>query len=248
MVRLPAQKSWSRRLYRGVVAAQTRFVRRNARQPGVYFDYFPELTPADETANSWTHGIGSVLSVVAAVWLIDAARKGGDPAMVWACFGFCAALTTVLSMSALSHWVQQPRLRHLFRTLDQASIYVLIAASCGPFFLRFLSPNGWGWMLPLVWGAALVAVWNKLRGDRVNSVSVSTAVGLAWLPAIAAHPLLTHMPAGCVTLILAIAGLYMVGVVFLCLDHRRKYFHAIWHVLVVLASACTYAAIFLFVI
>ncbi len=47
--------------------------------------------------------------------------------------------------------------------------------------------------------------------------------------------------------VMALGGvLYTVGTRFLQNDHRRWYFHAVWHVLVIIASACHYAAIIVF--
>jgi hemolysin III len=195
-----------------------------------------------------THGAAAVASLAGAVWLIAAAAQRGDALLIMACASFAVSLTIVLTMSALSHAIEPPRLRHLFRKLDQAAIYLLIAGSSSPFIVRYLMPQGWGWLLPLIWGLALVATWIKLRGYRVNSHSVTSNVVLAWLPVIAARPLFAPMPAGCIALVVATGALYMLGVVFLCLDERRRYFHAVWHVLVVAASACTYAAIALYVI
>ena len=73
-------------------------------------------------------------------------------------------------------------------------------------------------------------------------------IAVAWIPIIAIQPMLKHMPVGCTTLIVMVAALYMIGVIFLCLDQRRQYFHAVWHILVIMASACTYAAIAMFVV
>ncbi len=248
MAQISSRRSYRARLYRGLVAAQTRFVRRRAPLPGVFFEYPPLLSPADELANGLTHGVAAVASLAGAVWLIAAAAQRGSALMTLACASFAVSLTGVFTMSTLSHVVGLPRLRQLFRTLDQAAIYLLTAGSCSPFFVRYLLPHGWGWMLPLVWGVALFATWIKLRGHRVNSVSVWFNVALGWLPVVAAKPMLTYMPAGCTALVIASGALYMLGVVFLCYDERRRYFHAVWHLLVVAASACTYIAISLYVI
>ncbi|MBS0263561.1 MAG: hemolysin III family protein [Planctomycetes bacterium] len=223
-------------------------MRKPGHKSGVFIDYPPELSPADELANRVTHGLGAVASVGGAVWLIATASRLGDPLMTTACVAYVVSLIMVFTASTLSHWVERPRWRHLFRTIDQASIYLLTAGSCSPFFVRYLVPHGWGFMLPLMWGLALYAAWVKLSGHRVNSHSVLFNVVLGWLPMIAAQPLLTHMPAGCIGLVLLMGTLYMLGVVFLCQDNRRQYFHAIWHTLVVAASACTFAAIMIYVI
>lgn len=248
MPHLNSQSNARQRLSRRIIAAPARLVRRRASQPGDFFRYPPLQSAAEERANFLTHALASVATLPANVWLISAALRHGDPVMIFGCTIYSVSLTVVFTMSALSHLFEAPRVRHLFRTLDQACIYVLIAGSCTPFFIRFLLPYGWGWMLPAVWGIALFGTWAKLRGDRVNSVSLVLYIVLGWFPIVAAKPLLAHLPAGCTFLVLASAALYMLGVVFLSLDNRRRFFHAVWHVLVIAASACVWSAELLYAV
>ena len=42
--------------------------------------------------------------------------------------------------------------------------------------------------------------------------------------------------------------LYTLGILFLMLDEKYPYFHAVWHVLVMSASVCHYCAVMLYVI
>jgi hemolysin III len=114
--------------------------------------------------------------------------------------------------------------------------------------IRFLLPFGWDWMLPVLWGLALLWAWDKVRGQQVNSISVVSYVSLAWLPMIATRPLLAAMPAGCTVLVFSMGACYMGGIVFLIYDDRRRFFHAVWHVFVIAASACTFAAIAIYVV
>jgi hemolysin III len=209
----------------------------------VFFQFPPCLSPAEELANILTHGIAALASVAAAIWLVTAAMRLGDLPMLIGCAVYAGSLVSVFTMSTLSHAINTPRPRHLFRVLDQACIYLLTAGSCTPFFIRFLLPLGWGWMLLVVWGMALVGVVNKLRGHRVNSVSAWFNVAQGWVPLLAARPLLTSMPPGCVAIVMSSASLYMLGIVFWYFDARCRYFHAVWHMFVVAASACVYAGI-----
>ncbi len=227
---------------------QSRMARPVPRRPGVFYEYPPQQSPAEERLNGLIHGAGALASLAGAVWLISAAAKLSDPPLLAGCTAYAISLTAVFTMSTLSHVIEPPRLRHMFRILDQACIYLLIAGSCTPYFIRYLRPHGWSWLLGAMWAIALIGVWNKLRGHRVNSVSVTFCVVLSWLPAIAAHPLLTYMPFGCSVLVILGAALYMLGVVFLCRDERCRYFHAVWHALVVAASASVYAGIALYVV
>ncbi|MBI3864943.1 MAG: hemolysin III family protein [Planctomycetia bacterium] len=198
--------------------------------------------------NGLIHGLAGTVSLGGAAWMMNAAIRAGDILMIVGCASFAVSLTIVFAMSTLSHVVRPPRLRQLFRTLDQASIYLLTAGSCTPFFLRYLVPHGWGWMLSALWGIALFAVWAKLRGDRVNSVSIGFNLLLGWFPILAARPLLTNMPTGCLSLVIGAGACYMIGVVFLSWDERCRFFHSIWHTFVVAGSACTWAGIVWYVI
>jgi hemolysin III len=233
---------------RHLVAFQSRIVRRRNRSGGIFLEYPPDQTPAEELANALTHAAAAVTSLAGGIWLIAAVVRREGPLMTMGCAVYAASLLVVFTMSALSHWVQAPRLRGLFRALDQASIYLLIAGSATPFLIRYLLPLGWDWVLPVLWGLALLWAWDKIRGHGVNSISVVSYVSLAWLPMIAARPILGAMPAGCAALVVTMGACYMGGIVFLIYDDRRRFFHAIWHVFVIGASACTFVAIAIYVV
>jgi hemolysin III len=231
-----------------LVAFQSRIVRSSSRSGRIFLEYPPDQSPHEEWANSVTHAAAGVASLAGGIWLIVVASSRADPLMTMACTLYAATLLAVFATSALSHWVQAPRLRGLFRALDQASIYLLIAGSASPFLIRYLLPLGWDWVLPLLWGLALLWAWDKIRGHGVNSTSVIPYVSLAWLPMVAARPLLRVMPAGCTALVLAMGACYMGGIAFLIYDDRWRFFHAVWHLFVIAASACTFAAIAIYVV
>ncbi len=52
-----------------------------------------------------------------------------------------------------------------------------------------------------------------------------------------------RVPVGCMAW-MALGGVsYTTGIVFLMLDSRVVYFHAVWHILVIVASACHFYAV-----
>ena len=60
--------------------------------------------------------------------------------------------------------------------------------------------------------------------------------------------LVGYVPIACFAMMALGGVLYTAGTLFLQNDHRSWYFHAIWHVMVILASAVHYLAIVLFVL
>lgn len=208
----------------------------------------PIQSPAEEVANWITHGAAGIASIVAAVVLTSTAIDRGEWLMIAGCALYGFSLVAVYVASTLSHLFDEPRWRQRFRALDQASIFLLIAGSCTPIFIRYLVPHGWGWTLPCMWACALAGAWSKLRGHRIDSVSLVPYVMLGWFPVLAVKPLIEHTPSGCLVLLLVSGGFNMLGILFLCWDERYHYFHAVWHLFVIAASVCTYAGILGYVV
>jgi hemolysin III len=204
-------------------------------------------SPAEELANTVTHGIGLVLGVAGAAALIFRAALSGDAWRIVGCGIFAAALIAVYAASTLSH-ATRPPWRRRFRILDQGFIYLLIVGTFTPLALEFLR-TGWGWLLlALMWSVALVGFVSKIWfAHRIDAVTIWSYLLLGWLPILPAAAYVGRVPAEVLWWVL-IGGLcYTAGTIFLVLDVRRFHFHAIWHLLVVAGSACHWSAVFLFV-
>ncbi|WP_164101327.1 PAQR family membrane homeostasis protein TrhA [Candidatus Laterigemmans baculatus] len=198
------------------------------------------LSVADERANTATHALGFVLSLVAAVYLAQqtAAESLG---FTVSCTVFAISMAAVYLFSTLSHAVYEPLWRHRMRAWDQGVIYTLIAGTYTP-FIWVCSPAGWrSAILLAVWLAAAIGFYSKvLAAHRVNGISTVTYVLLGWLPAI---PLVPRTPTICLLWMLAGGVAYTAGILFLRLDGRYRYFHAMWHLMVIAGSACHFIAI-----
>ena len=210
--------------------------------------YLPRPLP-EETVNTITHGIGLTLSIGGATALVVAASRHGDAWHVVGCGVYVATLVAVYAASTLSHLFQGPRLRRLFRILDQGFIYLLIAGTYTPFALGYLRA-GWWWLLfGVVWGIALVGFLSKtVWGHRIDAITTWVYVLLGWLPAIAISRILEMLPFAVFWWILTGGLCYTIGIVFLKLDRRVPYSHAVWHTVVIAGSACHYVAILFYVV
>jgi hemolysin III len=193
-----------------------------------------------ESVNTWIHGIGFVASIPAGIYLASLAG-GQQPGMLLACVVYSISLAGMYFFSALSHWVADPAQRHRMRSLDQGTIYLLIAGTFTPFILSQTS----GWLriglLVFVWIAAAAGFYSKvLAKHRINNMTSIYYVLMGWIPASVMIWSSTPLSFGCMLL----GGLfYTGGVLFLQNDHKAWYFHPLWHVMVVLASIIHYLGI-----
>lgn len=200
---------------------------------------------SQESVNAWTHGVGFLISIPAGVALIQLAAEHRKR-LLYACLTYCLSLTALYLFSTLSHAVRDPNWRSRFRAWDQGLVYILIAGTFTPF--------GWGYMhgwerlttLSFVWIAAISGFCSKvLLKHRIDNMTTVYCILLGWVPAVVLFGTVSSL---CFAT-MALGGiLYTIGTLFLQNDHRHRYFHAVWHLLVILASACHYTAIVIFVI
>jgi hemolysin III len=206
------------------------------------------LPRAEELANCLTHAVGFALSIVGTVVLLRRTALYGDMLQIAGVGIYGATLMALYAASTLSHSFERPRIRHFFRTMDQVCIFLLIAGTFTPISLTYLR-EGWWWALFIsMWGLAVVGIFFKIFFTRLHSVTVSAYVLLGWMPAIAIKPIVAVMPGAALLWIVLGGILYTIGTLFLIRDNQVPYFHAIWHVFVIAASACHYVAVMQFVV
>ncbi len=206
-------------------------------------------TDPEEFANSMTHGLGFLLSVVGAIAIAIQVLREGDAWRVLGCMIYAPSLVTVYAMSTLSHICSAPHSKRFFRMLDQGFIFLLIAATYTPFSLAFLRTSPWWLFLAFVWTIAMFGFFSEiLLRWRVNAVSIWIYVVLGWMPVVAGFSLVGLVPETGLWWML-IGGLcYTAGTVFLIYDKHVRHFHALWHVFVIAGSACHFFVIFFFVV
>ena len=115
----------------------------------------PFLGLHDPVASA-SHLLAAVASLAGAFFLLKKAR--GDALRVSALLIFSATLLFLFSMSGVYHALEPGRWRILFRRLDYASIWLVIAGSATAVHQLLLAGH-WRWGLTsLFWGAAITCL------------------------------------------------------------------------------------------
>jgi hemolysin III len=210
--------------------------------------HHPRYTTGEEIANSITHGVGALMSLVGLILLSIFAGMRGDAWHQTAVAIFGTSLILLYLSSTLYHSLPGLRVKAVLRILDHAAIYLLIAGTYTPFTLVTLR-GPWGWSLfGVVWGLALVGVILTATPWGHNRVlSMMIYIGMGWVIVVAFKPLLDAMaPAG---IVLLVAGglVYTVGIVFYGWRSLR-YHHTVWHLFVLTGSILHYLTVFFYVI
>ncbi len=198
-----------------------------------------------EPVNGLIHLAGVILALVALGFLVGVASAQGKIHHLLAFLVFGLSLVALYTASALYHLLplSERGIEHL-RRLDHIMIFFLIAGTYTPFGLIALY-GGWRWgVLGTVWGLALAGVVMKCFWLNAP-VWFSTLLYLiqGWVAVAAVPVLLKVLPAGAFVWLLLGGLVYSVGAVIFATDRpviRRGVFeaHELWHVMVLIGSAC----------
>jgi len=203
---------------------------------------------AEELANRLTHCVAALFSIVGLVVLVVAASRTGDPYRIVSAAVFTSVLCIFYIISTLYHTFRNQRVRYIFRILDHAGIFLVIAASYTPFTLVSMrEDNGWA-LFGVVWGLAVVGVvFKTFMTHRLAFLAPVLYIALGWLIVVDLEGLLSMVPLKGVLWLFAGGLCYTVGIIFYAID-RIPYNHAIWHLFVIAGSLCHYLSILWYVV
>ena len=201
-----------------------------------------------EPVNSLTHWAGALLALGGLIALLII---GWDtPAKIISLAIYGVSLIAMFSAGATYHMVRvKDRALEVFRKVDHAAIYLLIAGTYTPFCVNAFE-GFWKWgMLTIIWSLAVIGIVVKvfyIRAPRWLNAGIYLVMG--WLALAAAGQMLAALPAWVLTWLIVGGVLYTLGaVVYITKIFNFKPgvfgFHEMWHIFVLLAAAAHYVAV-----
>ena len=178
-------------------------------------------TRPEEFVSSFTHGIGCLLSIIGGYVLLSATQTYSNTLIMLGCYAYITTLVLVYAISTMSHMYLFQKINTRLCKLDQGCIYLLIVGTGTPFLINLCKHPLWLWFYILIVAVALIGFLSKtIFAHRLNNVSL---LSIFWL---------------------VVGGvLYTIGTIFLLLDLRKYYFHAIWHLFVIAGSISHFISI-----
>lgn len=200
---------------------------------------------AEIAADAIVHAVGLAFAAIGApaVIVLAALRADGGAAVIAAVAVYAATLVAMFAFSAGYNLIRTPRWREVLRRLDHGTIYLKIAGAYTPFAAAPLAAGSGPMLLLGVWTVAGIGFFVKLAAPRrFELASVVAYLALGWSFILVAREASAALTPETLTLLATGGGLYTLGVAFHLWD-RLPFQNAIWHLHVLVATACIYAAV-----
>ncbi len=197
----------------------------------------------EEIVSGITHGIGALLSIAGLGFLVVCAASYGNAWHIVSFSIFGGTLVVLYVASTLYHSLSTPSAKLVFKKLDHAAIFLLIAGTYTPFMLVNLR-GAWGWsLLGVTWTLAGIGITTKsITVTKFRRLSVAMYLCMGWLVLIAIREVLSEVPHKTFVLLLVGGISYSVGVIFYAW-RKMPFNHGVWHVFVLCGSVMHYFAV-----
>ncbi|MBO7455297.1 MAG: hemolysin III family protein [Paludibacteraceae bacterium] len=199
--------------------------------------YWHDL-PSEEKANTLTH-LFPFLATFVLAWPLTKLALAAEPVAlnVVGTTLFLMGMGLMYGSSTLYHLIVAPVHKARLRIFDHISIYVMIAGSYSLLCLSVV--GGWlGWTIfGLLWACVIAGVVGKLVAlGKHPKLSLTLYLAMGWVALLMIVPLWRNMSLAAFMWMFAEGIFYTIGAYFFRLDEERAYYHAIWHVFIILGA------------
>ena len=197
--------------------------------------------PAEEKANTLTHLVPLIATLVVAWPMMALACQSpitNHKSQIAGTALFLLGMLLMFLSSTLYHAVMDPAHKARLRVFDHISIYVMIAGSYSLICLSVI--GGWiGWTLFIfLWACVFAGVIGKIIAlGRHPRLSLALYLAMGWVALLILYPMWLHMPHAAFAWVIAEGVFYTIGSYFFNKDEAHAFYHAIWHVFIMLGAA-----------
>lgn len=210
----------------------------------------PDYTTGEEIMNMVTHTVGGGIAIIALVLCtLRCAFKGNIYGLVGSIiYGVC--MVGLYAMSSIYHGLHRGTGKKVLQVLDHCAIYFLIAGTYTPLALSSFRPVypaiGWG-LLIFQWAlAALAVTLTAIDLKKYNVFSMICYIGMGWAVVPFVSQAMQVLSPNGFYLLLAGGIAYTLGAILYGIGSKKRWFHSVFHIFVVLGSLLQFLSIFFY--
>jgi len=201
----------------------------------------------DELWNFKTHFFGLFLIIVGTPILLLFNQKQTEYSTVSIVI-YCLGLISVYLSSTLYHYSKNIEIKKKLRIVDHVSIYFLIIGSYAPVcFITLYQGSGLVIFIAVLIISILGIIYKIFSKSRFRNYSIFFYLILGWLIVFEINTLFELIEFNAKVLLILGGLSYTTGIIFYLFD-KIKYFHAIWHIFVLVGSISHYFMILFYII
>lgn len=200
----------------------------------------PSYTKGEEIFNMTTHIVGGGIGVITLVLCAVISCIKGSIVSLFSGIIFGTSMIALYTVSSIYHGLHTGMAKKVFQVLDHCTIYFLIAGTYTPMLLCSLvkvNPLAAYVTFAVVWGlTALAVTLNAIDLKKYKVFSMVCYIGIGWSIIFSIADMYRALGTTGFFLLLGGGIVYTVGTLFYKIGSKKRYFHSVFHIFVLIGS------------
>lgn len=200
----------------------------------------PSYTKGEEIFNMTTHIVGGGIGVITLVLCVLISCFKGSLTALLSSIVFGTSMIALYTVSSVYHGLREGTAKKVFQVIDHCTIYFLIAGTYTPMLLCSLikvNPSAAWITFGAVWAlTALAVTLNAIDLKKYKVFSMICYIGIGWSIIFSIADMYRALGSAGFFLLLGGGIVYTAGTVFYNVGKKKRYFHSIFHIFVLIGS------------
>ena len=212
---------------------------------------FVRYTKTEEILNSVTHVFGAVLALVASY--LSAQRSNTLNRREYLVIGlaYCVSMLIVFVCSSVYHGLPLSNAKKMMRVVDYTAIYFMLMGTITPYMLLSVATinHTLGWALFLICLVATVIsiILTLTSFSKTKAIRMVLYIVIGFCAFSSLFVIGDKVDPVGVKYVLAGNGAYIIGLVLFAIGAKKKYFHTIFHIFVIIGAAIHFINLYKYV-
>lgn len=212
---------------------------------------FVKYSKNEEILNSATHIFGAVLALVASFLCV--ARSISLNRYDYLIIGlvYCLSMLIVFVCSSVYHGLPLSNAKKVMRVIDYTAIYFMLMGTITPYMLlSVVNVNytlGWSLFLICLLATVISIILTLTAFTRTKAIRMVLYIVIGFCAFSSLFVIGDKVDPIGVKYVLAGNGAYIIGLILFAIGAKKKYFHTIFHIFVIIGATIHFINLYLYV-
>ena len=212
---------------------------------------FVRYTKTEEILNSVTHVFGAVLALVASFLCAQRSISLNRWDYLVIGLAYCVSMLIVFVCSSVYHGLPLSNAKKMMRVVDYTAIYFMLMGTITPYMLLSVATinHTLGWTLFLICLVATVVsiILTLTSFSKTKAIRMVLYIVIGFCAFSSLFVIGDKVDPVGVKYVLAGNGAYVLGLILFAIGAKKKYFHTIFHIFVIIGAAIHFINLYKYV-
>ncbi len=212
---------------------------------------FVKYSKNEEILNSATHIFGAVLALVASFLCVARSLSLNRYDYLVIGLVYCLSMLIVFVCSSVYHGLPLSNAKKVMRVIDYTAIYLMLMGTITPYMLlSVVNVNyalGWALFLICLLATVISIILTLTAFTRTKAIRMVLYIVIGFCAFSSLFVIGDKVDPIGVKYVLASNGAYIIGLILFAIGAKKKYFHTIFHIFVIIGATIHFINLYLYV-